>query len=146
MTSLKNEDKHEKVTREVLECSRTKAQNRSSKNFAYKTHTFTIFALNFVREQLNIYRLRSDKLLWNDTRGNLIQTIGHVSFCKSFCKNMARACGGADNKHQLRWGRRTKGKDSEYLTSIGVYSSNFPVVDQEWLEVLVALQGGKCQP
>ena len=59
---------------------------------------------------------------------------------------MARACGGADNKHPLRWGRRTKGKDSEYLTSIGVYSSNFPVVDQEWLEVFVALQGGKCQP
>ena len=49
------EVKREELTREQKsQCSRTKAQKRSSKNL-FKTNTFTIIiASNFVREQLNI--------------------------------------------------------------------------------------------
>ena len=52
LRSLNNEIKCEKLTQEVIERPKTKAQKRSSKNIAQKTNTFTINASNFVRVQL----------------------------------------------------------------------------------------------
>ena len=46
------EGKREKVTLEVKECSKRKAQNGQAKNLHKKTKTFTIIAMNFVQEEL----------------------------------------------------------------------------------------------